>query len=488
MSAEILAFLNQAVRRIGASVDTGQTARLFCEAVVPRIADAAAVYLGGLDGGAYSRHAGLDPHGRLPDEWCEHGLSEPAVLECGRLAVPLRAYGKPVGYAVLAREPGRAPFAEADLLVADQLGMSTALSIYHGRQLETVEALQRGMVPNAPPRLPGVEIAYRYRPSGARVGGDWFDVIPLPGSRVALVVGDVMGHGLDAAAVMGQLRTAVQTLASLDLPAEQVLHALDEMAQRLAAQTLTTCVYCVYDPVLRRCTVASAGHLPPIMADGRGEAWLLRPPRCPPIGLGRTTFETVEVTAEDDSLLVLYTDGLVERRGEDLCQGVEELRRRVADGPRPVEELCDRLLAQAPAQSDDVTLLAIRFRGIPSGDVANWFLEPMTQTPSRVRRLIRRALTEWDLSAMVPLTELLASELVTNAVRYASKPIAVRLVRTDALLCEVRDDDVHIPVLREPDAERENGWGIFLVSQLADNWGVSRLAGGKTVWFSLRIR
>jgi NAD(P)-dependent dehydrogenase (short-subunit alcohol dehydrogenase family) len=281
-----------------------------------------------------------------------------------------------------------------DLLAARQLGVPAALTVFHGRlhrrQLETVETLQRGIRPGSPPDLPGLEISFRYQPAAERVGGDWFDVIPLPGSRVALVGGDVMGHGLAAAVVMGRLRTAVQTLASLDLPAEQVLHSLDEMAQRLAAQTLTTCVYCVYDPVLRRCTIANAGHLPPVLVRVDGKAEVLTPPRCPPIGLGRTPFETMEIAADDDSMLV---------------------------------------------------------------------------------RLVRRTLTMWGLEPMIPAAQLLASELVTNAVRQTSRPITIRLMRTDALLYEVSDDDHRMPIIREPGALDEDGRGLYLVSQLADRWG-----------------
>lgn len=478
----LLSHVSGIVRAIGDSPGPEEATRILCEAVVPGLADAAAVYV---DGTACHR---VDPGGRLPPRWTGECLREAALLDGHLLAVPLRAYGKPVGCALLARDARRPPFGEAHLLAAGQFAVPAALTIFHGRrdrqQIETVETLQRGMRPEAPPDLPGLEISYRYEPAAERVGGDWFDVIPLPGSRVALVVGDVMGHGLAAAAVMGQLRTAVQTLASLDLPAEQVLHSLDEMAQRLAAQTLTTCVYCVYDPVLRRCTIASAGHLPPILLRPDGGAEVLAPPRCPPIGLGRTPYETMEIAAEDGSMLVLYTDGLVEERGQDIGQSVEALRRRLANGTS-IETLSDDVLSAGRA--DDVTVLAIRFRGIPSEHVAQWLMEPQPMTPSRVRGLVRRTLTSWGLAPLVPAAQLLASELVTNAVRQTSRPITIRLLRTDHLLCEVSDDDHRMPILREPGVLDEDGRGLYLVSQLAERWGTSRVAGGKTVWFSLAI-
>lgn len=481
-SLAFLTFMSEAVQAIGDSSTPEQATKMLCEAAVPRLADAAAVYV---DGGPQHR---LDPEGRLPPRWGGDRPCGPAVLDEHLLAVPLRAYGTPVGCAVLARDRERVAFGRADLLAAEQLGVPAALTIFHGRlhrqQLETVETLQRGIRPGSPPELPGLEISFRYQPAAERVGGDWFDVIPLPGSRVALVVGDVMGHGLPAAAVMGRLRTAVQTLASLDLPAEQVLHSLDEIAQRLAAQTLTTCVYCVYDPVLRRCTIASAGHLPPILVGADGKAEVLCPPRCPPIGLGRTPFETMEIAAEDDSMLVLYTDGLVEQRGQDIGHSVEALREKLSRGA-PIEEVCDGVVPSARA--DDVTLLAIRFKGVPSHNVAQWLMEPQPMTAGRVRGLVRRTLTSWGLERMIPVAQLLASELVTNAVRQTSRPITIRLLRTDALLCEVSDDDHRMPILREPGVLDEDGRGLYLVSQLAERWGTSRVAGGKTVWFSMPI-
>ncbi|WP_062429989.1 ATP-binding SpoIIE family protein phosphatase [Herbidospora daliensis] len=485
IDTEGLAFLGDTARAIGECLDPEQAARLLCEAAVPRLADAAAVYL---DGGAVHR---LDPRGRLPSRWSGDPAATVPELVGGRLlTVPLRAYGEAIGCAVLARDRERDAFDHDDVLVIGQLAVPVALTIFHGRlhrqQLETLEILQRGIRPGQPPSLPGLEIAFRYQPAAARVGGDWFDVIPLPGSRVALVVGDVMGHGLDAAAIMGQLRIAVQTLASLDLPAEQVLQSLDEMAQRLAAQTITTCVYCVYDPVLRRCTIASAGHLPPVLVSADGKAEVLQPPAGTPIGLGRNAFETVEIAADDDSVLVLYTDGLVEERGEDIGVGVERLRRGLA-GVRPLEEVCASVVPAAPMR-DDVTMLAIRFTGIPSDDVAQWLLEPQAQTPSRVRGLVRRTLAAWGLHTLIPTAELLASELVTNAVRATARPITVRLLRTDHLLCEVSDDDHRMPRLREPGRFDDEGRGLFVVNQLADRWGTSRVAGGKTVWFSLPVK
>src|SRR5690606_11031051 len=176
---------------IGDSPSPQEAARLLCEAAVPRLADSAAVYVEG-----EARHR-VDPERRLPPRWSGELLRGPELLDEHLIAVPLRAYGKPVGCALFARDRTRLPFGEGDVLVAGQLGVPADLTIFHERlhrqQLETVEILQRGIRPESPPDLPGVDISFRYRPAAERVGGDWFDVIPLTGSRVALVVGDVMG-------------------------------------------------------------------------------------------------------------------------------------------------------------------------------------------------------------------------------------------------------------------------------------------------------
>ncbi|WP_283137874.1 ATP-binding SpoIIE family protein phosphatase [Rhizohabitans arisaemae] len=522
MSADLrdsLVFLSQATGAIGSSVDPEEAGARLREAVVPILADRAAVYLAGHLVSAeetrpdvpqpYRRRTG-DPSGDLgsfyevllPAELvvcspCDNPLTKALVtgrpvVEESLLAVPLRVRDQSLGLVVLLRYPGGSPFTDLDLLVATQLTEAAALAMHHTdlhrRHRVAVETLVRGLHPSSPPRLSGVEIAYRYQPGSetARVGGDWFDVIPLPGGRVALVVGDVMGHGLSAAVIMGQLRTSVQTLASLDMPPEEVLRSLDETAQRLAAQSMTTCVYCVYDPVLRRCTIANAGHMRPILVHEDGRTELISTPPGLPIGLGRPPFETIEIAADDDCQLVLYTDGLVEARGQDIDTGVETVCRKLTAGQAGrLEDLCDDLMPEQ--RTDDVTLLMVRFRGIASGNVANWYLEPQARTPSRVRRMVGRALAEWKLDELIPSAALLASELVTNAVRFASKPIGIRLIRTDVLLCEVTDDDHRLPQVKSPMPTDEDGRGLRLVSELAERWGANRVVGGKVVWFSLGI-
>ncbi|MGW5774499.1 SpoIIE family protein phosphatase [Streptomyces sp. NPDC003863] len=417
---------------------------------------------------------------------------------------PLRGRRRVIGAAVFLRRPERAGFEPNDLLVAAQLATHTALGIdkavLYGREAYIADELQRTMLPDSLPQPTGVKLASRYLPAAetARVGGDWYDAIPLPGSRVALVVGDVMGHSMTSAAIMGQLRTTAQTLAGLDLPPQEVLHHLDEQAQRLGENRMATCMYAVYDPVSHRITVANAGHPPPILLHLGGRAEVLRVPPGAPIGVGGVDFEAVELDAPAGATLLLYTDGLVESRLRDVWTGIEQLRERLAataqltgpDHSPPLEALCDDVLDMlGPGdRDDDIALLAARFDGIAPSDVAYWFLEPEDAAPGRARRLARRALARWDLEELTDSVELLISEVVTNAVRYAERPVTLRLLRTDVLRCEVGDDSPQLPRQRRARDTDEGGRGLFLVNRLARRWGATRLSGGKVVWFELSTR
>ncbi|MGC0329765.1 serine phosphatase RsbU (regulator of sigma subunit)/anti-sigma regulatory factor (Ser/Thr protein kinase) [Streptomyces sp. SAI-170] len=426
-----------------------------------------------------------------------------AIVPGGRRAIlaPLRGRRRVIGAAVFLRRPERIPFETDDLLVAAQLATHSALGIdkavLYGREAYIADELQRTMLPETLPRPTGVRLASRYLPAAetARVGGDWYDAIPLPGSRVALVVGDVMGHSMTSAAIMGQLRTTAQTLAGLDLPPQEVLHHLDEQAQRLGTDRMATCLYAVYDPVTHRITIANAGHPPPVLLHLGGRAEVLRVPPGAPIGVGGVDFEAVELDAPAGATLLLYTDGLVESRLRDVWTGIEQLRERLAataqltgpDHPPPLEALCDEVLDMlGPGdRDDDIALLAARFDGIAPSDVAYWTLEPEDSAPSRARRLARGALARWELEELTDSVELLVSEVVTNAVRYASRPVTLRLLRTDVLRCEVGDDVPQLPRLRQARATDEGGRGLYLVNKLARRWGATRLSTGKVVWFEL---
>ncbi|MER5725208.1 ATP-binding SpoIIE family protein phosphatase [[Kitasatospora] papulosa] len=436
----------------------------------------------------------------------------PELLGAGRtvptghraILAPLRGRRRVIGAAVFLRGPERPPFEANDLLVAAQLATHTALGIDkavpYGREAYIADELQRTMLPDSLPQPTGVRLASRYLPAAetARVGGDWYDAIPLPGSRVALVVGDVMGHSMTSAAIMGQLRTTAQTLAGLDLPPQEVLHHLDEQAQRLGSDRMATCLYAVYDPVAHRITIANAGHPPPVLLHLGGRAEVLRVPPGAPIGVGGVDFEAVELDAPAGATLLLYTDGLVESRLRDVWTGIEILRERLAttaqltgpDHSPPLEALCDDVLDMlGPGdRDDDIALLAARFDGIAPSDVAYWFLEPEDAAPGRARRLARRALSRWGLDDLSDEVELLVSEVVTNAVRYAERPVTLRLLRTDILRCEVGDDAPQLPRQRRARETDEGGRGLFLVNRLARRWGATRLSTGKVVWFEMATR
>ncbi|MGW1378110.1 SpoIIE family protein phosphatase [Streptomyces sp. NPDC002446] len=413
------------------------------------------------------------------------------------ILAPLRGRRRVIGAAVFLRRPDRPAFEPDDLLVAAQL-VGVDKAVLYGREAYIADALQRTMLPDSLPQPTGVRLASRYLPAAetARVGGDWYDAIPLPGSRVALVVGDVMGHSMTSAAIMGQLRTTAQTLAGLDLPPQEVLHHLDEQAQRLGTDRMATCMYAVYDPVAHRITIANAGHPPPVMLHRGGRAEVLRVPSGAPIGVGGVDFEAVELDAPAGATLVLYTDGLVESRIRDVWTGIEQLRERLAETarltgphPPPLEPLCDEVLDMlGPGdRDDDIALLAARFDGIAPSDVAYWYLDPKAQTAGQARRLARRALARWGLDELTDQLELLVSEVVTNAVRYAERPITLRLLRTDVLRCEVGDDVPQLPRLRQARPSDEGGRGLYLVNRMARRWGATRLSMGKVVWFELTM-
>ncbi|GAA0912627.1 SpoIIE family protein phosphatase [Streptomyces thermoalcalitolerans] len=431
------------------------------------------------------------------------GKGSRLTLPDGRRTIlaPLRGRRRVIGAALFLRRPERHAFEPDDLLVAAQLATHSALGIdkavLYGREAYIADELQRTMLPETLPHPTGVRLASRYLPAAetARVGGDWYDAIPLPGSRVALVVGDVMGHSMTSAAIMGQLRTTAQTLAGLDLPPQEVLHHLDEQAQRLGTDRMATCLYAVYDPVNHRITIANAGHPPPVLLHLGGRAEVLQVPAGAPIGVGGVDFEAVELDAPAGATLFLYTDGLVESRLRDVWTGIEQLRERLQatarltgpDHPPPLEALCDEVLDMlGPGdRDDDIALLAARFDGIAPSDVVCWSLDPEDAAPGQARRLARRTLERWDLPELTDSVELLVSEVVTNAVRYASRPITLRLLRTDVLRCEVGDDVPQLPRMRQARVTDEEGRGLYLVNKMARRWGATRLSTGKVVWFEM---
>ncbi|MGW7407810.1 SpoIIE family protein phosphatase [Streptomyces sp. NPDC054833] len=546
---ERLEFLNEVSSGIGSSLDLGETIREVTSAAVPRFADFAGTHLrsavlageGFPDGppdATTVMHRVWVEHNDEPGRWDdtvpvgetfafpEHTpfykcmvTGEPVLIERvteelgnrisgefekrdlrplinGRslLIVPLKARNVVLGFMVLMRRPDRAAFDDMDRTTGAELAARAGLVLDNARmytyQENVADTLQDSMLPQVTPRMAGCDVATRYLPGTllGRIGGDWFDTIKLPASRTALVVGDVMGHGLNSAAMMGQLRTAVQTMAAMETPPAQLLRNLDDLARRLGENYLATCLYAVYDPIRGELQLSNAGHIPPVLVRAEdGSSELLDLPTGAPIGVGGVPFEAVVVPVSPGDRLVLCTDGLVEVRGADIGEGLAALCESAAHPAASMDDACDtiiRALNTRGGRKDDVALLMARLNGIPAEDVAEWHLSCDPREVARARRLVRAHLLEWGLDDAVDTAELLVSEVVSNAVRHAGGArIGLRLVRTDALLFEVTDDEPELPTLLGAGVYDESGRGLRVVSRLAREWGASAAGHRKTVWF-----
>ncbi|MER6125562.1 SpoIIE family protein phosphatase [Streptomyces sp. NPDC001795] len=546
-----LELLHDASVRIGTTLDVARTAEELAEVTVPRFADLMVVdlpdsVLFGEEPGFLGAESPLRrvAVGTVREELPVYGIGDPVqyvpstpqvrCLESGQsvlepvlaeaegwiaqeparfgralaegihslITVPLRARGTILGVASFYRSEKPAPFEDDDLSLAQELAARAAICIDNARRYtrehNTALALQRSLLPRGRPEQSAVDVAYRYLPAQAGVGGDWFDVIPLSGARVALVVGDVVGHGLHAAATMGRLRTAVHNFCSLDLSPDDLLTSLDDLVGRLdrgegwavepthpdSGIVGATCLYAVYDPVSRRCTLTRAGHPVPAVVGPDGAVDFVDLPSGPPLGLGGVPFETVELELAEGSQLVLYTDGLIEDRFRDIDTGLAQLRTVLACADRAPEDTCeavlDALLSARP--SDDVALLVARTHALGAEQVAQWEFPSDPAVVSRSRAAVLDQLTAWGLDELAFTTELVASELVTNAIRHATGPIQLRLLRDRALICEVSDGSSTSPRLRRARYEDEDGRGLFLVAQLTERWGTRYTADGKIIW------
>ncbi|MDX3797732.1 SpoIIE family protein phosphatase [Streptomyces sp. AK04-3B] len=420
----------------------------------------------------------------------------------GRITVPLRARGALLGVVAFSRLDRPEAFTADDLILAEELTAKAAVAIDNARRFSrertTALTLQRSLLPQGSPNQEAVEVASRYLPggTGTEVGGDWFDVIPLSGARVALVVGDVVGHGLHAAASMGRLRTAVRTLADVDLPPDELLTHLDDLVLHLASdlrpdspfqptgESGATCLYTVYDPVSRRLTLASAGHPLPLVVYPDGTRTPLPVHPGPPLGIGGLPFETAEFELPEGSLLALYTDGLLESRERDVDQRITELQHALSHSATSLEALCDTVIdAMLPdRRTDDAALLLARTRALAPHHVADWDVEPDTEEVPRARKFAVDQIDAWGLEEAAFVTELVVSELVTNAIRYGEPPIRLRLIRDASLICEVSDSSNTAPHLRRARAFDEGGRGLLLVAQLTQGWGTRHTDNGKTIW------
>ncbi|MER6443202.1 MULTISPECIES: SpoIIE family protein phosphatase [unclassified Streptomyces] len=379
--------------------------------------------------------------------------------------------------------------------VTDHAEAAERLRASERRQRETAVTLQRSLLPQELEEPDDLRVAATYQPGGteAAVGGDWYDVITLGGGRTALVIGDVMGRGVRAAAVMGQLRTAVRAYARLDLPPHEVLQLLDGLATEIDANQIATCAYAVHDPNEGRLVYASAGHLPILVRDENGTVLRADEPTGPPLGTGGWMHASGSVPLGPGSTAVLYTDGLVERRNEDLDEGIAALERALAGATGTPQVVCDRLVRSAGVTADhddDVAVLVLQHpaRTGPDGELfRNAALELLggVEAAPRARAFASGVLTSWRFPAdLHDLGVLATSELVANSLQHGTPPMRLRLRRTDRrLIIEVTDGDDHLPRRRRAEPADEAGRGIAIVATIASGWGSRRTpGGGKAVW------
>ncbi|WP_405866661.1 SpoIIE family protein phosphatase [Streptomyces sp. NBC_00005] len=448
-----------------------------------------------------SGEAVLEPDMRAAAGWLaqdpEHTEQLPSRVH-SLIAVPLVARGVVLGVAAFYRSQNPAPFGDDDRSLAQELATRAALSIDNARRYTRertmVLALQRSLLPHGLPDEDAVEVAHRYLPAESDVGGDWYDVIPLSGTRIGLFVGDVVGHGMLSAATMGQLRTAARSFAELDFPPDEVLTHLDNLVGRLdredpasdGAGTIgATCLYAIYDPTSQQCTMARAGHPPPALVHPDGNVSFPDLPAGPPLGLGGLPFETAEIHLPEDSQLVLYTDGLIEDRHRDVDVVLDQLRGALAHHPeRSPENTCQAILdTVAPAHPcDDIALLVARTHALDLDRIATWDLPADPALVSEVRASATRQMADWGLEEAAFAAELMLSELVTNAIRHGAGPIRVRLLHGRTLICEVSDTSNTAPHLRRAATTDEGGRGLFLVAQLSQSWGTRYTPEGKVIW------
>ncbi len=406
--------------------------------------------------------------------------------------LPLVVSGDVAGLCVISfAYPRRLTGAEQALLIA--LSGLIAQALERARLFDAeharAQALQRALLPQGLPALPAVTAAAEYLPAGQGmdVGGDWYDVIPLSADRVALVIGDVMGHGLPEAVIMGRLRTAVQTLSDLELPPDEILGRLNDLVNGLGDDSFATCLYAIYDPTTAICSIARAGHPPPAIACPDGLVYFAKGHGDPPLGVADPPFEVVDLPVPEDSLIVLYTDGLIESADCDIDSGMSRLAELLrTHHAQDLNQLCNSLTeALMPAdrqRPDDAALLVAQVHATAPDSIATWSLPENPQAASAAREHVRETLGAWHLHDLTLTTEMLASEMVANVVRHARGPARLRLLRSRSLVCEVFDGSLTTPRIRRTSWTDEGGRGLQLIAALSDRWGTRYMATGKCIW------
>ena len=412
---------------------------------------------------------------KLADMWQRPPVAE-LLADASMLLLPLIAQGSTLGFFICVRKPGYRGFDAYDQEIGMEFASRAAMFIDNARRYNrehaTALTLQRSLLPTGLSAPSSVDVRHRYLPGSKliEVGGDWYESIALPGARVALVVGDVAGHGVRAAVTMGRLRTAIHTLARLELPPAESLQQLDELMHTLGEREphFATCAYAIFDAVSGNIEVAVAGHLPPLLVRPDGSNEYLDVAPAPPLGVGEGPIESRQFAVEDGSMFLLYTDGLVENRTRDIDDGLGRLQKIFSESApdRSLEDLCKAMLdgVYADYQRDDIAVLLARLSRIPADHHATWTLGRELTSVGQARSLIREPMERWGLEDMIPVTELLVSELVTNALRYSPGAVTLRIVREGALVCEVGDNSAALPRLRQASRDDENGRGLQVVA------------------------
>ncbi|GGY96563.1 GAF domain-containing protein [Streptomyces nitrosporeus] len=414
------------------------------------------------------------------------------------LLAPLSLRGAVLGLISLYRCGDSEPFTEEDVPAAAAMASRTALGIDNARryvrEYTIASTLQRRLLPQRPAAQPAVETGHLLLPGGG--SGCWFDTISLSGARTGLVIGEVAEHGIHAATAMGQLRTAIQALAPLDLEPDELLARLYDTAARLAEERAqlppsdplhrerltATCAYAVYDPFAETCTIASAGHPAPLVVGPDSRSYIAGLPVGPPLGtVDREPVAASTFPLREGSLLALYSSAL--QSHAEPSSGV--LRQAFARPERPLRELCDEASYVLPDTPEirGAALLLARTRAMPADRYGAWELPYDKTAPATARRLTHKRLSDWQLDGDTgEATELIVSELVTNAVRYGRPPVELRLILDRGLTCEIRDGSTTAPHMKYAGAVDEGGRGLFIISQLATLWGTRYASEGKTVW------
>ncbi|WP_326604311.1 ATP-binding SpoIIE family protein phosphatase [Streptomyces sp. NBC_01800] len=438
---------------------------------------------------------------KADDPWL---VRHPAYAEVARemgshslMAVPLAARGVVLGMASFYRGPGSPPFDDADLGVATDVVARAAVCVDNARRYtreRTIARLtQQALVPDRLPSQTAAETTFTFLPVTS--SGVWYDVIPLSGARIALVAGDVSGHGLHTVTTMGRLRTAISALAAMDLQADELLEHLHALTEQLArehppaensdqSELTATCLFVIYDPVTRICTLSRAGHPAPVLALPDGSIHVIDVPAGPNLGRGVASYRSTSVDLPEGSILTLHNAELLQDTDQDQLPAFQNAFSTPTGLTGRLQDMCDALmnslLPDNPA--DDALLLLARTHSLGPDQTASWTLPNEPQSAAAARRLVTGQLTDWNLDDLTFNTELIASELVTNAVRYSTGPAELRLINDRALICEVTDNSNTAPQLRHAEDDDEGGRGLYLVAQLTQHWGTRHTGRGKTIW------